>query len=371
MCCSTSSPVCGTTSSGSFSQQDSLISTEDKASNLNEANNKINLSNSNNSISKTLLNTKLEMFDKFDLLRNNTNSLLTTGILSQTNLLSSVKMTLPKNQEQTSGSKTNINAEERDSKFKKAFNEFEKYLQTQSTDECGSSSNQSNSSLIPNKNNEIEMQQQDVSASDLMIASSSVATSEISSLPTNVSDNYSVMTRRRDSSNNNNLNLNEIAGGILNNSCGIEQDSCVSSSLFPRGSNSVTSLVKLALSSNFHPGLLSTAQTYPCLTSSSNNSVGNNTPLVGNNNIAITTGTGSAMTSANQLMNPSLTMSLTSSDSEQVSLEDFLESCRPPTLLGESDDYDEMEDDNVDDENEVEYTSPSNGFAESAVIYGR
>lgn len=78
------------------------------------------------------------------------------------------------------------------------------------------------------------------------------------------------MARRRDSSNNNNnLNLNEIAGGSLTNSCGIEQDSCVSGSFFPRGTNSVY----------FHLGLLSTAQTYPCLTNSSNNSVGNNTQL--------------------------------------------------------------------------------------------
>jgi hypothetical protein len=36
-------------------------------------------------------------------------------------------MSLPKNQEQTGDSKTNINAEERNSKFKKAFNEFEKF----------------------------------------------------------------------------------------------------------------------------------------------------------------------------------------------------------------------------------------------------
>ncbi|CAO1405227.1 unnamed protein product [Diamesa hyperborea] len=43
MSCSTRSPCCGTTSLGSFSQQESIISTEDKASNLNEANNKINV----------------------------------------------------------------------------------------------------------------------------------------------------------------------------------------------------------------------------------------------------------------------------------------------------------------------------------------
>ena len=367
-CCSSSSPVSGTTTSGSFSNQASLISTEDKASNLNEANNKINLSNSSNSISKTLLNTKLEMLDKFDLLRNNTNSLLTTGILSQTNLLSSVKMSLPKNQEITSDSKTNINAEERESKFKKAFNEFEKYLQIQASEECGtSSSNQSDSTLVQNKKKTTDTNPQNVLASDLMIATSSVAISEVSSLPSNVLDNYTVMTRRRESSNNNNLNLNGIAGGSLNNSCGIEQDSCLNGSFFPRGSNSVTSLVKLALSSNFHPGMLSTAQTFPCLTSSSSNpagnnntSIGNNSSIVGNNNnnISMTTGTAAAMTGANQLMNPSLTMSLTSSDSEQVSLEDFLESSS--TLLGESDDYDEMEDDNVDDENEDEYEEVGN-----------
>lgn len=51
-------------------------------------------------------------------------------------------------------------------------------------------------------------------------------------------------------------------------------------------------------------------------------------------------------------------MSLTStasSDSEQVSLEDFLESCRPSTLLGDLEDDEDMEDENDDDENEDEY----------------
>lgn len=45
-----------------------------------------------------------------------------------------------------------------------------------------------------------------------------------------------------------------------------------------------------------------------------------------------------------QGLSQALTMSLTStsSDSEQVSLEDFLESCRAPTLLAEMDDDEEM-----------------------------
>lgn len=51
-------------------------------------------------------------------------------------------------------------------------------------------------------------------------------------------------------------------------------------------------------------------------------------------------------------------MSLTStasSDSEQVSLEDFLESCRAPQLLADLEDDEDMEDENDDDENEDEY----------------
>lgn len=54
-----------------------------------------------------------------------------------------------------------------------------------------------------------------------------------------------------------------------------------------------------------------------------------------------------------------MSVTSTSSDSEQVSLEDFLESCRPPTLLGELDDDEDMDDDNVDDENEDEYEEVS------------
>ncbi|CAO1404986.1 unnamed protein product [Diamesa hyperborea] len=148
------------------------------------------------------------MFDKFDLLRNNTNSLLTTGILSQTNLLSSVKMTLPKNQEQA-GDKSNINQS-----LKKHLMNLKSICKFNRRKNVVLQINRKKS-LISNKKDVTEMQQHDVLGSDLMIATSSVAISEISSLPTNCS----VMTRRRDSSNNN-LNLNEIAGGSLNNSCG-------------------------------------------------------------------------------------------------------------------------------------------------------
>ncbi|XP_047019045.1 E3 ubiquitin-protein ligase Ufd4 isoform X2 [Helicoverpa zea] len=98
-----------------------------------------------------------------------------------------------------------------------------------------------------------------------------------------------------------------------------------STSLFP-------SLVRLALSSNFPGGLLSAAQSYPSLVPNAQNA---------------------------------LTLSLTSTSSEseqwlQVSLEDFLESCRAPALLTELEDDDEGEDAlDSDKENEPTYQEVS------------
>ncbi|CAH0559918.1 unnamed protein product [Brassicogethes aeneus] len=114
-----------------------------------------------------------------------------------------------------------------------------------------------------------------------------------------------------------------------------------SGNLFHRGPNSVTSLVRLALSSNFPSGLLSTAQSYPSLSSSNNTGGQPDNPTAAG-----------AVPGLSQALTMSLTS--TSSDSEQVSLEDFLESCRAPTLLAELDDDEEIgdEDDNDDDENE-------------------
>lgn len=330
--------------SDSISQEISM--SEDKASNLNEANNKLNLSQSSNSISKTLLNTKLEMLDKIDMLRNNTNSLLSSGILSQSNLLSSVKLSLPKNQEAPTGNnnnKNNMNPDDRDSRFKKAFNEFEKYLQIQSTEEgassssCNLSKNQSfNIKNIASNLTDTLMEIVDQDVSGSLVTEVPPLTSIETPTTTSLLESISVMARRRDSTNNNNSG---IAGGSMNNTVDASNTSnnqSLSGNYFPRGGNSVTSLVKLALSTNFHPGLLSTVQSNPSNTSSANQPTG--------------------------AVNPSLTMSLTStsSDSEQVSLEDFLESCRPPTLLGESDDFDDLEDETVDDENEDEYEEVGN-----------
>lgn len=170
------------------------------------------------------------------------------------------------------------------------------------------------------------------SVPEVPLLSASIDTSSTASLLESI-------TRRRDSANNNNNSslLTGIAGGSMNNSgdaSNINSSQSLSGNFYPRGNNSVTSLVKLALSSNFHPGLLSTVQ--------SNSS-------------------STALNPPSSAANPSLTMSLTSTSSdEQVSLEDFLESCRPPTLLGESDDFDDLEDETVDDENEDEYEEVGN-----------
>nr|CAD7405776.1 unnamed protein product [Timema poppensis] len=134
---------------------------------------------------------------------------------------------------------------------------------------------------------------------------------------------------------------NAVCGGVVGGVGGvIPSPSCTTpspspssgSSLFPRGPSSVSSLVRLALSSNFPDtlytvvnnkrpvnemfyagGLLSTAQSYPSLTTS----VPTGTGSCG---ISTTAGNGPCLSQA-------LTMSLTStsSDSEQVSLESYIQ----------------------------------------------
>lgn len=125
-------------------------------------------------------------------------------------------------------------------------------------------------------------------------------------------ETFAALARRRtlgsvSTTNSSNTNSNN-SGTITNSNAQNNQNS---GSLFPRGPNSVSSLFRLALSSNFPGGLLSTAQSYPSL-SSSNNA----TSQPGG--IPTTAGTVQGLSQA-------LTMSLTStsSDSEQVSLEDF------------------------------------------------
>lgn len=83
-----------------------------------------------------------------------------------------------------------------------------------------------------------------------------------------------------------------------------------------------SSLVRLALSSNF-PGLLSAAQSYPSLSQSIPNAL-------------------------------TLSLTSTSSESEQVSLEDFLESCRAPAVLADFEADDDDGDDAMDSDKECD-----------------
>lgn len=94
----------------------------------------------------------------------------------------------------------------------------------------------------------------------------------------------------------------------------------------------------MALSTNFPGGLLSAAQSYPSLSSGPPNAPG----------------APSTAQVASGGLGQALTMSLTStsSDSEQVSFEDFLESCRAPTLLPPGYEDDDEGDDAMDDNNE-------------------
>lgn len=176
--------------------------------------------------------------------------------------------------------------------------------------------------------------------------------------PPGLLETFTALARRHTSGDSLQPNNNQATNATANNA--IQP----STNFFPRGPNSMSNVLKLALSSNFHSGLLSTAQSYPSLTSSANSASNNNTCI----GVPSTASSQAVAINPNLTINPSVTfnqglalsLTSTSSDSEQVSFEDFLDSCRMdgcrgPTLLGELDDEEEMDDDNDDDENEDEY----------------
>ncbi|XP_058814286.1 E3 ubiquitin-protein ligase Ufd4 isoform X3 [Topomyia yanbarensis] len=404
-----------------------------KTNNINETNNKINLNNSSSSGSgKTAyLPTKLDVLDKMregvDMLRNNTNNLLSSELLTQSNLLSSVKIALPTPQPQaiqhpgnigptgtifvastSTSSSSTIPTDKTtgDVKFnntinnnamsggvtKKVLNDV-KQLETDDRDVANNLRNNiivvdseagTSKETTPNLESPSVVVVNPMSVSVPNLTSNENNTPQESQTPPGLLETFAAIARRRTSgsSGSHNHHNQQSASGTSGGSSSSNQtqqpnnqlSSVVSNiqgstAFFPRGPNSVTSLVKLALSSNFHSGLLSTAQSYPSLSSSSNNanlSVGSGTTAaIGNNNS--NSGTGSNVSGAQtgtgqSVLNPALTMSLTStsSDSEQVSLEDFLEQCRAPTLLGDLEDDEDMEDENDDDENEDEYEEVGN-----------
>lgn len=393
-----------------------------KTNNINETNNKINLNNSSSSSSgkAAYLPTKLDVLDKMregvDMLRNNTNNLLSSELLTQSNLLSSVKIALPNPQQSqvltpganpgtifvasTSTSSTSTLSSDKacDIKFnntinnnsalggvtKKVLNEVK---QPEPADRDVANNLKNNIVVVDSEASTSKEAAPNpdspsvVVANPMSVSVPNLTTNENNAppeaqTPPGLLETFAAIARRRTSggSGTNNSTLNTGASGSSgsNNAQPHIQLSSVASHIqantgfFPRGPNSVTSLVKLALSSNYHSGLLSTAQSYPSLSSTANNAsatVGSATG--GNNNstsAAAANGTTGQVGTNQPALNPSLTMSLTStsSDSEQVSLEDFLEQCRGPTLLGDLEDDEDMEDENDDDENEDEYEEVGN-----------
>ncbi|KAJ6649764.1 E3 ubiquitin-protein ligase Ufd4 [Pseudolycoriella hygida] len=388
----------GSGSSSTFLRQQSYP--EDNKSTNIEANNKMNASNSANNCKSLFSNLRtgsnsrvsqlsteaLEVIDKMregvDMIRNNTNNILSSEILtipSPSLLPPAVKISLPKNQE-------NANSNVEFDRLKKLTQNLRQW-QIQADDSCGSQSlvkerdntNNSKNNLATNVVTPLPTASAIVAPNTSSTAAGAVATTSstsasVATLPT--SNAMSVSVPNLTSSNNENASQNEPStptglletfaamtrrrasqgNGFQTNNQVISNSNMTNNqnpSFFPRAPNSVTSLVKLALSSNFHTGILSTAQSYPSLNSSANNAT--------NASAAPTVAVSGSQVPS---INPNLTMSLTStsSDSEQVSLEDFLESCRAPTLLGELEDdgEDVDEDDNDDEENEDEYEEVGN-----------
>lgn len=364
----TSSSSSSSSSSSTFLRQQSYPE-DNKSSNI-EANNKMNANNSANNCKSLFSNLRtgsgsrvsqlsteaLEVIDKMregvDMIRNNTNNILSSEILtipSPTLLPPSVKISLPKNQE-------NANSNIEFDRLKKLTQNLRQWQVQASDDSCGSQSIVKDRDNANNSKNNLatNVVTPPPSASSVVAPNTSSTTSTATSnatLPT--SNAMSVSVPNLTSSNNENANQNEPTtptglletfaamtrrrasqgNGFQTNNQVISNSNMTNNQnagFFPRGPNSVTSLVKLALSSNFHTGLLSTAQSYPSLTSSANNAT----------NASTAPNSGAVSGSQVPSINPNLAMSLTStsSDSEQVSLEDFLESCRAPTLLGELED---------------------------------
>nr|CAI5854600.1 unnamed protein product [Callosobruchus analis] len=299
----------------------------------------------------------VEVLDKIregsDMLRNNTNNFLSAELLqsalnigqsSQINTLSNLSGSATVRISSGSETEDEKTTRQKTDSMKASGACSDKLEQSVNTNNAKNNSN-GGSSGVSSGNSIVVTNPMSVSVPNL---TSSESNSQIEPTTTaGLLETFAALTRRRTLatvSSSNATNSTNKNNTLNSNSQGGQN----SGSFFPRAPNSVSSLVRLALSSNFHSGLLSTAQSYPSL-SSSNNPANQQCGGGGGGGI-------SAAAGAVQGLSQALTMSLTStsSDSEQVSLEDFLESCRAPTLLAELDDDEEMgeEEDNDDDENE-------------------
>ncbi|KAL5281151.1 HECTD1 family protein [Megaselia abdita] len=311
--------------------------------------------NSNNAMSKNLI-ANFKAAAQVDMLRNNANNIMSSSSGSS----DSTKITNPQKVPDCAESTTESGNIQH---FKKQL--VEKHLEDCFEDGTNDPQGDENAATAsPSVSNQMSVSVPNLTTTSTTENQGGLQLPPETNATSSFLETFAAMAKRRTSQGTNNLlqsnnqmlnnstNSNELHhrnSGHHNNQSSIHTTNTGVGSFFPRGPNSVTSLVKLALQSHF-PSVLSTAQSYPSLSSNNgNNSVGNS------NN----TGNGSQVpSSVNPLLNMSLTS--TSSDSEQVSLEDFLESCRQPALLGDLEDEDDMDEENDDEENEDEYEDVGN-----------
>ncbi|XP_019870714.1 E3 ubiquitin-protein ligase HECTD1 isoform X2 [Aethina tumida] len=337
------------------SEEPSISSDNSKASNKASHSNKNGSKMTNNQAAAAAVQSiaeAVEALDKIregsaDMLKNNTNNFLSGELLPSGELLqSALNISFRQNtQSAINALSSTLHPSVRISVSSNSETDDEKPVRRKDVDKGGCSRDKDDA--VTNTNNAKNNSNNTVMVTNPMSVSvpnltSTESNSQIEATSTaGLLETFAALARRRtlgavSTTNSANTGINNQSVASSN-----AQNNQNSGSLFPRGPNSVTSLVRLALSSNFPSGLLSTAQSYPSLSSSNN--------AGGQPDIPTTAGTVPGLSQA-------LTMSLTStsSDSEQVSLEDFLESCRAPTLLAELDDDEEIgdDDDNDDDENE-------------------
>lgn len=259
----------------------------------------------------------VEALDKIregtDLLINNTNSLLSGELLQ-----SSIMMSHQNQQNQqnpcsinsitNTGVRISVSDDDRPSKVKKQSSEHDVKDNFTKEEAVNNSNNVRNNSNCP----VVVTNPMSVSVPNL---TSTEASNHIEPASTaGFLETFAALARRRTlgsvtSTNSANANSNNAAGNIINSNVQNNHQN-TGGSLFPRAPSSMSSLVKLALSSNFPGGLLNTAQSYPSLSSSNN-------PTSNSNSVPATT--------AAQGLSQALTMSLTStsSDSEQVNYISF------------------------------------------------
>ena len=281
----------------------SNLVTSNSASNLNKS---LYSSRSKTSqVAAAAAQSFVEALDKIregsDIFRNNANSFLSGELLRSPNLKNACSINMLPNLGVRISVSSNQDAEDDKQRCKK---DNPSKLQTLDKDDSVTSTNNarnnsSNCPIVVTNPMSVSVPNLTTTESGNHIEPSSTA---------GLLETFAALARRRtlgsvSTTNSTNAASNNTSGGIMSSNA---QNNANSGSIYPRGPNSVSSLVRLALSSNFPGGLLSTAQSYPSL-SSSNNAT--------NQSCGIPTTTAAA-----QGLSQALTMSLTStsSDSEQV-----------------------------------------------------